>query len=90
MRVFNIDSKYAPLIGDLIKTATVLLVVEFIQYYFLGQKFLDSSFTRTALHQLIGLSVFYLVVDGVVGAGKAPCCSLVGAAEPVAAVQEQK
>lgn len=90
MRLINLNNNYSPLVHDMIKTATVLLVVEFIQFYFLGQKFLDSSFTRTAVHQLIGLAVFYFVVDGVVGAGAKPCCAVVGEAEPEAAVQVQK
>jgi hypothetical protein len=75
MRLLNIDTQYSPIIQDLLKTATILIVVEMIQYFVLNQPLFDISFTRTAIQQLIGIVVFYLVVDGVVGAGP-ECCNI--------------
>lgn len=75
MRIINLNPKYTALIHDLLKTATVLIVVEIIQFMILGQPLFDSSFTRTALHQLIGLVVFYIFVDSVIGAGN-ECCHI--------------
>lgn len=91
MRIINLDAKFTPLIHDLIKTATILLVVETIQTVFLGQKFLDNDFTRTALQQIVGVLVFHLIVDGIVGAGP-ECCHLnkLMEAEPEAAAEPLK
>jgi hypothetical protein len=75
MRIISLDPKYTALIHDLIKTATILLVVEAIQTLVLGEKFLDNAFTRTIIDQLIGIMLFHLVVDGIIGAGP-ECCHI--------------
>lgn len=70
------DNKYTPMINDLIKIGTVMLVIEILRFYFINDPILDKLFRKIFVFTLIGYSVFYLFVDKIIGAGPI-CCSLI-------------
>lgn len=71
MRLVDLTiQNYDALIHDLIKNATILLVVEGLQYVLMGDKFLDKVFLTLLVLTVVGNLVFYLVVDKfLIGAG---------------------
>jgi len=73
----NVEANYAPLVNDLIKTATILLVIELVQFVLkMGGKnarLFDNVFVKTVAFQVVGLVLYYLVVDKyITGANVAP------------------
>ena len=66
---------FHPLINDIIKTLTVLLVTEIMGYFFNHEDLLDKVFIRILVYSLIGHVVFYLVIDKLVGSGPT-CCHI--------------
>lgn len=71
MRVIELPfPNYVPLIHDLVKNTTILLVIEALQFYLIGDKFLDKVFLTMLAFTLVGNFVYYLVVDRyILGAG---------------------
>lgn len=71
MRVIELNyPNYVPLIHDLVKNSTILLVIEALQFYLIGDKFLDKIFLTMLAFTLVGNLVYYLVVDRyILGAG---------------------
>ena len=69
------NSDFGPLINDLIKGLTTLLVVEVLLYYFNKDPLMDKVFVRMTMYNMIGLSVYYMVTNKLVGSGPT-CCTL--------------
>ena len=76
MRLIQLGDDYKPLIHDIVKTCTILLVIEVIQFMRKGQPLFDNVFIRQTLYNLAGICVFYMLVDPVIGATGDACCSL--------------
>ncbi len=94
MRLISLGDSYKPLIHDILKTATIMMVIEFIQFFMNKDPILDKVFRRNILYQLGGLVVFYLLIDPVIGSAGEPCCSLrsmigIGAAPATAEAPKQ-
>lgn len=87
MRLISLGDSYKPLVHDILKTATILMVVEVIQFLRKGDPLLDKVFVRQVLYNMAGIIVFYLLIDPIVGSAGEPCCSLrdlVGLGRPAA------
>ena len=71
MRLIDLPiENHDALIHDLIKNTAILLVVEVLQYIFIGDKMLDKVFLTMLGFTIVGNLVYYLVVDKfIVGAG---------------------
>lgn len=71
MRLLNLRfPNYVPLLHDLLKNTTILLVIEVLQYVFVKDPLLDKIFLSMLAFTLVGNLVFYLFVDRyIVGAG---------------------
>ena len=93
MRLISLGAEYKPLVHDILKTATILMVIEVIQYLRKGDALLDKVFVRQVLYNMAGIVVFYLLIDPVVGSAGEACCSLrkIVGLEPVPEpVEEEK
>lgn len=61
---------YVPLIHDILKNTTILLVIEVLQFFLLKDPILDKVFLTMLGFTLVGNIFYYLIVDRlVVGAG---------------------
>lgn len=76
MRLITLGNYYEPLVHDILKTLTILAVIEVVTHIRTGDKLLDKAFIRQTLYNLAGVVVFYLLVDPVIGSAGSPCCSL--------------
>ena len=74
-RLFDLgeDNPYTPLIHDLLKNITILIVIEILQFFIIKDPLLDKLFIQLIAFTLLGNLLFYLVVDKVIGAGPT-CC----------------
>lgn len=76
MRLISLGDSYRPLVHDILKSVTILTVIEVIQFLRKGEPLWDKVFVRQALYNLTGIIVFYLLIDPIVGSSGEPCCSL--------------
>lgn len=61
---------HVPLIHDLIKNTTILLVIEILQAIVIGDPLLDKVFLIMLAFTLVGNLIYYLIVDSyIIGAG---------------------
>lgn len=67
------NNPYTPLIHDLLKNLTILMVIELLQFLFIRDPLLDKLFIQLVSFTLLGNIVYYLFVDKIIGAGK-QCC----------------
>lgn len=67
---------YKPLVADFLKTITILLVVELMLWGFNKDPLMDKLFVRLTLYNLIGIVVYYMFVDKIIGVGKGCECPL--------------
>lgn len=73
--IFDYKTPYAPMIADIIKTTTVGLTTQFLPAFVALPAFIPEPLSGL-LFTIIGLLAFYLVVDGLFGAGSGPCCAV--------------
>jgi len=71
----NDGANFKPLIHDVLKTLSILLVVEMMMFYFNKDPLLDKIFVRMTIYNLIGVSVYHLFIDKIIGTGPT-CCNL--------------
>jgi type IV secretory pathway TrbL component len=75
-RVFELgDNDFKPLIHDVVKTSTILLVTEILLFFFNKDPILDKIFVRMTLYTLAGTIVFHTIGDKIIGSGPT-CCHL--------------
>jgi hypothetical protein len=76
MRVIQLkDNGFKPLVHDLIKTMSTLVIIEALLYMFNSDPLLDKIFVRMMVYNIIGLFFFYFIVDKLIGMGDS-CCHL--------------
>ena len=76
-RVFDFGDNhdFQPLIHDILKTLTILLVVETMLYLFNRDPLLDKIFVSMLLYILTGTIIYHLFTDKLIGGGPT-CCHL--------------
>lgn len=65
---------YQPLVADVLKTLTILLVVELMLWSVNKDPLMDKVFVRLTLYNLLGIIMYHMVVDKVIGVGKGCEC----------------
>ena len=75
--------QYSPLFHDVFKLASVMLVVEIGQRYFLPQIYLDGVYHMVCIFFIIGVIVYHLIIDKLIGSGgpATMCCPFLGLRE---------
>ncbi len=70
-RLLNLNfPNHVPLVHDLVKNASILIVVELLQTALIGDPYLDKVFMTMLAFTLVGNLVYYLLVDTyIIGAG---------------------
>ncbi len=76
MRLITLPEKYNPLVHDILKTATILFVMEIVLFFKTKDPVLDRVFIEQVGYYIGALTIFYLIVDPVIGSGPGPCCSI--------------
>lgn len=67
---------FQPLLHDLFKTGTIMLVTEIMLYLFSSDPIMDKIFVRLLAFTLLGTVVFYFVTNQIIGVGGSGCCVL--------------
>lgn len=69
-RLFDLGAdSYAPLFNDLIKSLTIIGVIEFAQRYVLPERYLDAVYIYMMLFIMVGQVVYHLIMNKLIGAG---------------------
>lgn len=71
----GLNNPYTPVIHNVLKKITVLLVVEFMKYFIQFDPLFDTVFLRVTLFSIVGYIIYFFGVDKLIGAGKL-CCPL--------------
>lgn len=64
MNIKNIDNEYKPLVNDLIKMTTLLIVVNILMYLSdPNNKLLGGQYIKIMIFILLGITTYWLIIE---------------------------
>jgi Ca2+-dependent lipid-binding protein len=75
-RVIELEKNdFEPLINDVLQSLSILLIIEVMSYFFSNDKLLDKAFVRLTMYNIVGIMVYHLFINKLIGSGPT-CCHL--------------